>query len=173
MTGDSEPKYRTDDIRRSFGALLDTRLFKSAVTTGILLVSLALLIRSFGFGGATEEFCDIIVGWATAFFTVEISLLMIAQRVSFLGKVGNAALFLITGIALFTPFDCVLMLRLFPLLRDSVRSLRIPRPLALAITPFWLIACLAGAARDYAIYENTDCTGWASCIGAASGIAIP
>jgi len=173
MTGDSEPKYRTDDIRRSFGALQETRLFKTVVTAGILLVSLALLVRSFGFGGVTAELCDTTIGWATALFTVEISLLMIAQRVAFLGKVGNAALLLITGIALFTPFDFVLMLRLFPLINDGVRSGRLPRPLALAITPFWLVASLAGAARDYGVYGNTDCAGWADCIGAAFRIALP
>lgn len=173
MTGDSEPKYRTDDIRRSFGAVIETRLFKTVVTTGILLVSLVLFIRSFGFGGATEELCAIIVGWATALFTVEISLLMIAQRIAFFGKAGNAALFLIIGIALFTPFDFVLMLRLFPLLYEGVRRLRLPRPLALAIMPFWILACLTGAARDYVIFENTNCAGWVDCIGTASKIATP
>ncbi|RVU39257.1 hypothetical protein EOI86_08450 [Hwanghaeella grinnelliae] len=173
MTGQSHPKYRTDDIRQTFGALRNTRLFKTVVTAVILLVALALLIRSFGFGGTTEDLCDVVLNWGTAVFAVEVSLLMIAQRVAFFGKIGNAALFLITGIALFTPFDFVLMLRLFPLLTNGVYSRRLPRPLALAITPFWLVACLAAAARDYVMFENMDCAGWADCITTASSLAMP
>ena len=178
MTGQSEPehrppKYRTDDIRRSFGALLETRLFSAVVTAAILLVAFALLVRSFGLGNVANDLSNTVIAWCMALFALEVSLLMIANRVAFFGKIGNAALFLITGIALFTSFDSVLMLRLFPLITDGAQSGRLPKPLVLAITPFWLVACLAAAARDYVLLEKMDCVGWADCISVATGLAMP
>lgn len=169
MTGQPQPKYRTDDIRKSIGVLLASYPAILVIKASIVVVFVALFLRSFGVGGS---FVTSIVSWCTGLFVIETSLLMISQRVSFFGSLRNVVLFLIVGIALFTPIKSVLMLRLYPILRDGIGERRLPKPVALALTPGWLIACLAGIALDYVLARDGACSGWPDCFRTAFSLAL-
>lgn len=173
MTGHPKPQYRTDDIRRTIGRLSALPTVRVVLAAAIVASSLALLLLSFGLDARAAAVARSVVTLCTAIFTLEICLGMIAQRVGFFGNRGNVAVFLITGVALFTPFDAILMLRLFPLFRNGVFGRRPPRALALAMVPVWLVAFIAAAARDAVLLTGSTCTGWADCIDQAVILALP
>ena len=173
MTGQPQPTYRTDDIRRTVGALLDSRPATAVVTAGIVASAVALLVQSFAPNLPLDGICAGIVAWCIGIFAVEVSLRLIAQRAGFFGKLGNIALFLIVGWALFTPFKAVLMLRLFPLMKHGIRGHALPAAVQLPLMLLWLAACLGAAAREFVLFHEGACAGWMECVGSAVTLAIP
>lgn len=164
MTGPPKAAHKTDDIRRSIGKLTEGRAARWIVTSAIIAVAVALIILSFSPGESTGTVCRQIVTWATALFTVEISFRMIGQRVDFLGKPGNVADLIIIGMALVTPLDAVLMLRLFPVLSDGAPGFRTSKALSASMMLAWSIACIAALARDVVLIQGGACIGWQDCI---------
>lgn len=167
MTGRHMPANRTDDIRRTFAAINESAPMRWTVAAAIVTSSIALLTVTVTNDMRAVAVCHGIVTFCTVVFTIEVSLQMIGQRVGFLGKPGNVALLAVVACALFTPFDAVLMLRLFPLLKNGVEGHRAPRILTLLLVPFWIVACTAAGARNYVILEGGSCVGWGDCTDAA------
>ncbi len=175
MTGQT-PKYKTDDIRRSVGTMADSAPVIWVVTSAILAGAIALLVQSFGLGepgGPADAWCSRIVAVCLAIFSVEVSLRLIAERVGFFGKIGNVALFLIVGSALFTPFDAVLMLRAFPLIRYGIGGRALPPAASTPLMLLWLAACFAAAAREVVHFEQGTCAGWIECVRTAATLMAP
>ena len=172
MTGQSPPNHRTDDIRRTIDAISNSRTVKTSVAVGILASSLALLIQSFDPSPSVDLFCDSVVAWCIAVFTIEVSFRLIGQRIEFLGRIGNVAWFLTVGIALFTEFDAILMLRLLPLLKEGLWGYILPRSVAVPMMALWIIACAAAGARSVVFMLGETCSGWVDCFGAAFNLAM-
>lgn len=172
MTGQTPPKYKTDDIRRSVETLTEYGPVRAVVTTGILASSLALLVQSFGPAEWLEIVCDQVITWSTALFAIDISMRLIGQRVGFFGKPGNVAVFLIVGLALFTPFNAVLMLRLFPVLKNGAWGYRLPRLASIPLMIVWLSACIAAGARSAVLHQGETCAGWVGCLRSAFQLTL-
>lgn len=167
MTGTNNPKHRTDDIRDAVGFLLRHRFVSVVVTLSILAASGALLILSFAPNPSIASLCHSVVTAGLAVQTLDVCLRLISQRVEFVGKADNLARFAIVASALFSPFQSVLMLRVFPLVRIWMVDHRLPAFAAVPLALIWVAACLAAIARDVVLQNGESCAGWLTCMRVA------
>ena len=163
MTGRPSPKYKTDDIRASLRGLTNSRAVATIVEATVVVSFLALLLQFTVLDPGVRLATDRVLSICLAILTVDISLKIIANRFEYFSSPGNLLAFLTVGVALFTPFRVVLLLRLYPLVRKGAFGVTPPPRLSAWLVVCWLVLCLTAATATYAQYKGLGCGAWVDC----------